>query len=142
MVDTSQPDEIRQLLAHAEVIQSACDLDLLVFLHRHPRTLLTSEQLAGFVGYPLKDIARALDTFIEARLLSRTAQQSVHAARMFLLLHDGSQGGGVEAILGFASTRQGRHAILEALNRSGSDSTQQLGTHPAPSLALKLVKYG
>ena len=76
MTHSPQSIEIRRLLAQAVVIQSACDLDLLVFLHRHPRTLLTSEQLAGFVGYPLKDIAKALDTFLEAGLLERTAQQS------------------------------------------------------------------
>lgn len=126
------------MLAQAVVIQSACDLDLLVFLHRHPRTLLTSEQLAGFVGYPLKDIAKALDTFLEAGLLERTAQQSAHAARMFLLLLGGPQGGGVKALLELASTRQGRQGILAALDRSGSGPKQQLDVPPA----LKLVKCG
>jgi hypothetical protein len=133
-----QSIEIRRLLAQALVIQSACDLDLLVFLHRHPRTLLTSEQLAGFVGYPLKDIAKALDTFLEAGLLERTAQQSAHAARMFLLLLGGPQGGGVKALLELASTRQGRQGILAALDRSGSGPKQQLDVPPA----LKLVKCG
>ncbi|MCS6302655.1 MAG: hypothetical protein H8K07_03175 [Nitrospira sp.] len=138
MTHSPQSIEIRRLLEQTAVIQSACDLDLLVFLRRHPRTLLTSEQLAGFVGYPLKNIAQALDTFIEAGLLGRTAQQSAHAARMFLLLLDGPQGGGVEALLELASTRQGRRAILEALNGSDSGPKQQLGTPPA----LKLVKCG
>jgi len=138
MVDRSQPGDIRRLLAQAAVIQSACDLDLLVFLRRHPRTLLTSEQLAGFVGYPLKNIAQALDTFIEAGLLGRTAQQSGHAARMFLLLLDGPHGGGVEALLGLAFTRQGRQTILEALNGSGSGPKQPLGAFAG----LKLVKSG
>lgn len=127
--------EMHRLLAQAAVIRSACGLDLLVFLYRHPRTLLTSEQLAGFVGYPLNDIAKALDTFIEAGLLERTAQQSGHAARMFLLLLDGPQGGGVKALLELASMRQGRQDILEALdgNRSGQNQSSA-----APS--LKLVK--
>ncbi|HZU89643.1 MAG TPA: hypothetical protein VE993_10350, partial [Stellaceae bacterium] len=49
-------EEIARLLARAPIIRNACDLDLMVFLHRHPRTLLTSEQLAGFVGYSLNDI--------------------------------------------------------------------------------------
>ena len=138
MTHSPQSIEIRRLLAQAVVIQSACDLDLLVFLHRHPRTLLTSEQLAGFVGYPLKDIAKALDTFLEAGLLERTAQQSAHAARMFLLLLGGPQGGGVKALLELASTRQGRQGILAALDRSGSGPKQQLDVPPA----LKLVKCG
>ena len=132
----SQPGEIRRLLEQSGVIQSPCDLDLLVFLRRHPRILLTSEQLAEFVGYPLKNIAQALDTFLEAGLLERTAQQSAHAARMFLLLLGGPQGGGMKALLELASTRQGRQDILEALDRSGSGPKHQLDA----SLALKLVK--
>jgi DNA-binding MarR family transcriptional regulator len=138
MTHTSQPSEIRRLLEQAGMIQSPYDLDLLVFLHRHPRTLLTSEQLAGFVGYPLKDIAKALDTFLEAGLLERTAQKSTHAARMFLLLLDGPQGGGVKRLLELASTRQGRQKILEALDGSDSCAKQQLGASPS----LKLVKSG
>jgi hypothetical protein len=138
MTHPSQPGEIRRLLEQAGMIQSPCDLDLLVYLHRHPRTLLTSEQLAGFVGYSLKDIAKALDTFLEAGLLERTAQKSTHAARMFLLLLDGPQGGGVKRLLELASTRQGRQKILEAIDGSDSCAKQQLGASPS----LKLVKSG
>ena len=84
--DQAQPEQIKQLLLRAPVIQNACDLDLLVFLHRHPRTLLTSEQVSALVGYNLREIAKSIDAFIEAGLLERTAQQSMHAARMFVLL--------------------------------------------------------
>jgi hypothetical protein len=111
----AQLEDVKRLLARTPVVQSACDLDLLAFLHRHPRTLLTSEQLAGFVGYNIKDIARALDAFIETGLLGRTTPQSLHAARMFLLLLDGPQGEPVRALLGLAGTREGRRAVLEAL---------------------------
>lgn len=130
-----QPEETKRLLARAPVIRNACDLDLLVFLRRHPRTLLTSEQLAGFVGYSIKEIAKALDTFIDAGLLERTAQQSTHAARMFLLRLDGPQGGGVRALLELASTRPGRQGILEALNMKGSRPEQ-----PGAAPELRLVK--
>jgi hypothetical protein len=114
--DRWQPGEIKRLVTRLPVIQGACDLDLLVFLYRHPRALLTSEQLAGFVGYNLKPIAKALDAFIEAGLLERTAQQSTHAARMFHLLLDGPHGDDVRALLELASTWVGRQSVLEALN--------------------------
>lgn len=113
--DQRQLEETKRLLARAPIIQNACYLDLIVFLHRHPRALLTSEQLAGFVGYNLKETAKALDAFIEAGLLEPTTQQSMHAARMLVLLLDGPQGGGVRALLELASTREGREGILEAL---------------------------
>lgn len=130
-----QAEEIRRLLARAPVIQSACDIDLLVFLHRHPRALLTSEQLAGFVGYNIKDMARALEAFIEAGLLARTSQQSLHAARMFLLLLDGTQGPNLSALLELASTRAGRQRVFDVLNGgSGGAQFGQLGG--APELRL------
>ena len=125
---SSQSEKTKRLLARAPVIQNACDLDLLVFLHRHPRTLLTTEQLAGFVGYELKDIAKALEAFIEAGFLRRMAQQSLHAARMFLLLLDGPQGPGLSALLELASTRDGRQRIVEALNGGGPPSEQARAT--------------
>lgn len=115
-MDTPPSTETTRLLARVGIIQNPCSLDLLVFLHRHPRTLLTSEHLAEFVGYPLKEIAKALDTFIDAGLLGRTVQHSGHAARLFLLRLEGPHGGDVKRLLDRASTRPGRQAILEALN--------------------------
>ncbi len=117
---TSSNDQTRlawtkQLLARTPSIRSACDLDLIAFLRRHPRTLLTTDQLAGFVGYNLKEIAQSLDSFIDAGLLERTAQQSLHAARMFVLLLDQPRAGGVRTLLELSSTREGRKTTLEAL---------------------------
>jgi hypothetical protein len=112
--DRWQPGEVTGLLARVSVIEDACHLDLLSFLYRHPRALLTSEQLAGFVGYNLKEIAKALDASIEAGLVE-TTQHSTNAARMFLLLLDAPNRDDVRALLELASTRSGRQSILEAL---------------------------
>jgi hypothetical protein len=57
---SSEPGEVKRLLARVPLIEDACHLDLLLFLYRHPRALLTSAQLAGFVGYNPKDITKAL----------------------------------------------------------------------------------
>jgi hypothetical protein len=132
--DRTQP-ELANLLARTPFIRNACDLDLIVFLHRHPRTLLTSEQLAGFLGYSLKDTAKALDSFIEVGLLERTTQQSMHAARMFVLLLDGPQAGGIRPLLELGSTRVGRAGILEALKAPGSRTDQSDGRSE-----LRLIK--
>lgn len=95
-------------------MRSACDLDLLVFLHRHPRTLLTSEQLAAFVGYDIKEIAKSLEAFIDAELLERT-QNPMHAARMYVLVLDSPRHDGIRDLLKFASSRNGRQDLLRAL---------------------------
>jgi DNA-binding MarR family transcriptional regulator len=106
------------------LVRQACDLDLLVFLYRHPRTLLTSEQLAKFVGYSMKDVAVAVDEFTNAGLIERSAQPSAHAARMYLLVLEGPTGGGLKAFLDLACTCQGRRDILEVLNgKNGAGKT-------------------
>jgi hypothetical protein len=119
MADTSstnckEQEEARILLARTPVIRGACELDLLRFLHRHPRTLLTSEQIAVFVGYDMKQVAKSIDVFIEAGLLGRTKNR-LHAARMYSLVLDGQQGDGLAALLELASTKQGRRDILALL---------------------------
>lgn len=116
------------------MVSDACDLDLLLFLNRHPRTLLTSEQLAAFVGYDIKEIAKSLEAFIEAGLLERI-QNPMHAARMYLLVLDAPQNGGIRELLRLASTRTGRHTILQALDRGGSQPETE-----APQRGLRLVK--
>ena len=121
------------LLANAPLVQDACDLDLLVFLYRHPRTLLTSEQLAAFVGYDMRRVVKVLDAFAEAGILERV-QSSTHAARMYLLSLHGPHGGGIKPLLEVASTREGRRSILEALNAGNSR------TRPRSSPRLKLVQ--
>lgn len=113
----SRPDavEIKRLLARVPVIREACDLDLLTFLCRHPRTLLTMEQLAAFVGYEMKQVARSIDAFIEAGLLERT-QNPKHAARLYVLVLDSIGSGGLKALVALSSTRPGRRAILDLLD--------------------------
>jgi DNA-binding MarR family transcriptional regulator len=111
--------EIESLLARTQVVRKACDLDLLVFLHRHPRALLTSEQLAAFVGYDIKEIAKSLEVFLEAGFLERT-QNPMHAARMYLLVLDGPSHDGIRDLLKLASTRRGRQGLLHVLDPKGS----------------------
>lgn len=124
--NTQTPRDIERLLARTPAIEDACSLDLLVFLYRHPRTLLTNEQLATFVGHEMKLIAKAIDTLIDLGLLERTqnrthAQNPVHAARMYRLRLGSPTTGGLQALLELASTRQGRRDILDVLvlRRSG-----------------------
>ena len=125
--DRQQPEALKQLLARISVVKNRCDLDLFVFLHRRPRTLLTNEQIAAFVGYDMKQVAKSLEVFIEAGLLERT-QNPMHAARMYLLKLNGPQSGGYENLLEVASTREGRRAIIETM-KSDKSSHKGHGRH-------------
>src|SRR5581483_3840065 len=96
--------EIRRLLTRTSLIRNSCDLDLLVFFHRHPRTLLTSEQIAAFVGRDMKVVAEALETFIAAGFVERL-HNPTHAARMYLLVVHGPEGKDLNRLLELACTR-------------------------------------
>ena len=102
------------MLARAPLIRGACELDLLGFLHRHPRTLLTSEHLAVFVGYDMKQVAKSIEAFIEAGLLGRTKNR-LRSARMYSLELNGQQGEALTRLLELAGTKQGRRDILALL---------------------------
>ena len=60
------------MLDRIRAIRQACDLDLLLFFHRHPCALLTGEQLVAFVGYDRERVAKSLDGLIEAGHLKRS----------------------------------------------------------------------
>lgn len=122
---TQMPEAVERLLARIPSIEDACSLDLLVFLYRHPRTLLTNEQLAIFVGYEMKMVAKSIDRFIDIGVLERT-QNPTHAARMYRLMLESPTTGGLHALLELASTRQGRRDILEVLASKKSSRSVDL----------------
>jgi hypothetical protein len=106
-----------QLLDRLPFISDACDLDLIVFLCRHPRMILSSEQIAAYVGYDLKQVAKSLDAMMEAGILKRT-QNPVHAARLYILALNGLQRGPVLSLVKQASTPLGRRQLIERLQSS------------------------
>lgn len=114
---------LRPLLDGVPGVRNACDLDLLLFFRRHPRALLTSEQLVAYVGYGRDRVATSLDGLIEGGLLTRSQNPS-HAARLYELQIAGSTGGQLASLLKIACTREGRQNVL-----------RQLKTGPGPGSA-------
>lgn len=68
-IPSTDPGVVR--LIEAVGLRDACDLDLLLFFSRHPRVVLSCEQLAAYVGYDLAQVARTLDHLLGAGLLKR-----------------------------------------------------------------------
>jgi hypothetical protein len=77
-------DSVAVQLVEAAGLRDACDLDLLLFFSRHPRVVLTREQLAAYVGYELQQVVCALDLLLGARLLKHTLKPGV-PGRMYVL---------------------------------------------------------
>jgi MarR family protein len=108
-----EQDQARDLLDRVGVLRHPCDLDLLVFFARHPRTLMTSEQLAALTGYGVQQTAKSLDRLLKAELLTRT-QNPRHAARMYVFAARTTDGS-LAPLLELGSTRRGRLALRGVL---------------------------
>lgn len=134
--------QLRQLLERSKVLRHPCDVDLLLFFYRHPQSLLTSDQLAAFVGYGLPQIAKSLEAFIAAGIIERT-QNPTHYARMYRLLR-GAPDGWLASIMKVATTRRGRDDVLRVLKETSR--TEESGGAvspgaPAESAGEKKVAY-
>ena len=131
-------EDARRLLDQIAVLRRGCDLDLLIFFARHPRSLLASESLAGFLGYDLKAVAESLDVLLGAGLLTRT-QTPAHAARLYVLAIDGTNGGTtadwLPSVIALASTREGRLALRDALTERSTSGPRRIVTTPGQRLA-------
>ena len=99
-------------------IQHPCDLDLLVFFHRHPHVLLTSEQLAARAGYDLKQVARSLD-FLIARGLLRRRLSHARVTRVYFFRTGGGEDW-VERLLRLGLTPDGRSVLIRLLGERAS----------------------
>ena len=132
---------IERLLDRVTIVKDACDLDLILFFSRHPRTLITSEDLARFVGYDGQRIARSLDSLIGDGIVRRS-QNHGHAARMYVLQTTGPAGGWLPSLLSVAASREGRAAVIAALAaRSTTDptDTRATGKHQVAARRLRVA---
>jgi hypothetical protein len=117
-------DDAELLLERAAIFRHPCDLDLLLFFVRHPRTLLSSESLATFLGYELKQIGDSLELLLGGGLIKRT-QTTAHAARLYLLVANDGEHKWLPQFWEMASTRGGRGLLMKALRSRRNEGTDQ-----------------
>jgi len=103
------------LLDQAAVLRHPCDLDLLMFFVRYSQVLLTSETLAGFVGYDGKNLARALEVLLGAGLLEH--QSNAHAARFYRFTGVASAPPWLPDLLTHGGMTSGRRSLIAALKQ-------------------------
>ena len=107
-------EDAEDVLARLPYLGHRCDLDLLVFFHRHPRVLLTSERLVAVLGYDLNQITASLETLIAAKVVTRTQHQTT-GARMYAFEVSDNDNDSLAQLLRTASARAGWLAIIRAL---------------------------
>ena len=118
-IQNMQPtDPLAVRLVKAAGLRNACDLDLLLFFSRHPRVVLSSEQIAAYVGYDLVEVARALDLLLGAGLLKRTLNHGT-PGRMYVLEVDHAEEW-LEPLRQVCATPDGRSALRALLRQRRS----------------------
>ena len=126
-----RPD-IERLFA-AGGLQHPCDLDLVLFFRRHPDTLITSEQLAKFVGHDLRQVGRSLDVLVERQVVLRSPNPT-HVARRYRLAPI-AQREWLHRLLRIADTLEGRRELRQLLRDNGPRPESTASSHnpgPAP----------
>jgi hypothetical protein len=113
------PKRIGELLERIGCLRHPCDLDLVLFFHRHQRAFLLVERLAQYVGYDLPQVTHSLETLITAGLL-RQSPDSALPARLYVLAPGSTAGEWLSSLLRFAATRPGRLAVIQALKQRQS----------------------
>jgi hypothetical protein len=129
------PRRIEDLLDRIGCLKHPCDLDLLLFFHRHPRAYLISERLAQYVGYDLPQVEQSLEALINAGLL-RQSPNSTHPARLYVLARGSTRGGWLSSLLRSAATREGRLAVIHALRQRPSPGSAGYG-EPEPGASAR-----
>jgi len=119
-------DELGSLLDSMGTIRHACDLDLLLFFNRHPRALLTIEQLVVRLGYEHQRVARSIEALTAAGLLTQFTRPS-RAARLYVLDPRGVHSGFLSSLGRIAASRAGRQ-----------DEMRRLEPEPRPGAAGSL----
>jgi hypothetical protein len=102
-----------------EILERPCDLDVLLFFHRHPRALLTPQYLVGRVGYDIHEIHASLKVLSAAGLLEWSKDRmalGVGGIRLYRLTV-GTWDDLLPPFLWLASSPEGRHALRRALAR-------------------------
>ena len=103
--------EVTRLLA---MLNSPCDLDVLVFFHRHPRAFLSTPDLAQRVGYDTVDIDASIETLLVTGLVTSPKSREGATARLYAFT-PGRWATVLPRLLWVASTADGRRALRRAL---------------------------
>lgn len=107
-------DRVHELLERINPIQDQTDLDLLLFFFRHPNAILAIEVLAAAVGHDLGRVEESLEGLIEAGLIERLKHRTLPVDSF---VFRPTEQDSLVALLQIASSRTGRLALLEALQK-------------------------
>jgi hypothetical protein len=122
-------------------IESLCQWDVLVFLHRHQTSLFGADHLACLLGYATEPVVTALDVLGALELVKRSRVSQ--GARLYQLTAPSAppRGKAFEQLFALAGDRAGRLRLSKQLQRN--DRSPQAGpeaTRCFPEEAQQVVR--
>jgi DNA-binding MarR family transcriptional regulator len=120
---------VNELAALLAMLHSPCDLDVLLFFHRHPRAFLSTLELAQNVGYDTADIDASIEKLIMAGLVTPSKSREGTTARLYEFT-PGRWASVLSSLLWVASTADGRRALRRALMMHSHDRRKRSLAQP------------
>ena len=121
MAQDNQPDLQVEGWLKTLGIESLCQWDVLVFVHRHRSSLVSAEHIARFLDYATAEVVAALDSLESSGLVERSRVS--HGVRLYQVtaLTDPTRRDALERLMTLADSHTVR--LLLAPRRRGSDPT-------------------
>jgi hypothetical protein len=94
-----------------------CQWDVLVFLHRHPTSLISAEHIARLLGHPTGEVVTALDSLESLGFVERSRVDQ--GVRLYQHVTPRRPGHGdiLDRLLALGATRAGRLILSRTLRR-------------------------
>jgi hypothetical protein len=99
-------------------IDSLSQWDVLVFLYRHPTSLLGVDHIARILGYATEQVMHALDVLESVGFVGRSRVDQGVRLYQFIAQAERLRGDGLGQLLTLADSRQMRLALAKHLHRS------------------------
>jgi hypothetical protein len=102
-----------------KLLNSPCDLDVLMFAQRHPRALLGIDDIARTVGHDREQVRLSVETLTAAGLIACTKIRHEHheVAVLFYEFTPGTWGALLPALCWVATSADARRVLRRALLR-------------------------
>ena len=120
-------------------IESLCQWDMLVFLHRHPSLLVSNEEITSFLGYATAEVVAALDSLESSGLVERSRASQGGRLYEVTASADPARRDALERLMTLADSRTAR--LLLARRLRGSDRPDQ-NKNDSPLPGVKGSEHG
>jgi DNA-binding MarR family transcriptional regulator len=119
MAQDNQPDIQVEGWLKTLGLESLCQWDVLVFLHRHQSSLASAEHIARFLGYATSEVVAALDSLESAGVVERSrVSQGVRLYQLTAAPADPTRRDALERLMALADS----HTVRLLLGRKPRDS--------------------